>query len=162
MNDAHVSRARAVGLPVPGGHRSYALGMTDSPLSPQEIRAAAAAHHELGPEYSDAVVASFLERVDEEMTARTEARLAGMRQPEPPAEPGDRRTLLKGSRSASGSAALPLSWSVAMPMNVCIAFFGCCLPWRWYARSARAGRDSNCEAARPSGAPSPSPATILT
>jgi hypothetical protein len=70
--------------------------MTDSPLSPQEIRAAAAAHDELGPEYSDAVVASFLERVDEEMTARTEARLAGMRQPEPPAEPGDRRTLLKG------------------------------------------------------------------
>ena len=30
-----------------------------------EIRAAAAAHEELGPEYSDAVVASFLERVEE-------------------------------------------------------------------------------------------------
>jgi len=144
------------------GRRRYAVGMTDSPLSPQEIRAAAAAHHELGPEYSDAVVASFLERIDEGITARTNARLASMRQPEPPAEPGDRRTLLKGSRSASGSAALPLSWSVAMPMNVCIAFSGYCLSWRWYARSARAGRDSNCEAARPSGAPSPSPATILT
>jgi hypothetical protein len=70
--------------------------MTDSPLSPQEIRAAAAAHDELGPEYSDAVVASFLERVDEEITARADARLAGMRQAEPPAEPGDRRTLLNG------------------------------------------------------------------
>lgn len=34
--------------------------MSDSPLSRQEIRAAAAAHDELGPEYSDAVVASFL------------------------------------------------------------------------------------------------------
>ena len=78
------------------GHRRYAVGMTDSPLSPQEIRAAAAAHDELGPEYSDAVVASFLERIDEGITARTNARLASMRQPEPPAEPGDRRTLLKG------------------------------------------------------------------
>ncbi len=70
--------------------------MSDSPLCPQEIRAAAAAHDELGPEYSDAVVASFLERVDEEITARAHARLAGMRQPEPPAELDDRRTLLKG------------------------------------------------------------------
>ncbi len=70
--------------------------MSDSALSPQDIRAAAAAHDELGPEYSDAVVASFLERVDEEIAARTRARLAGMRQPEPPAEPDDRRTLLKG------------------------------------------------------------------
>lgn len=41
-----------------------------------EIRAAAAAHDELGPEYSDAVVASFLDRVEEEITARVEARLA--------------------------------------------------------------------------------------
>ncbi len=65
-------------------------------MSPQDIRAAAAAHDELGPEYSDAVVASFLERVDDEINARTRARLAGMRQPEPPAEPDDRRTLLKG------------------------------------------------------------------
>ena len=34
--------------------------MSTSPLSPQEIRAAAM-HRELGPEYSDAVVESFLE-----------------------------------------------------------------------------------------------------
>jgi hypothetical protein len=33
--------------------------MSDSPLSPQEIRAAAAANAELGPGYRDAVVASF-------------------------------------------------------------------------------------------------------
>src|SRR5438132_9019730 len=38
-----------------------------------EIRAAAAAHEELGPEYSDAVVASFLERVEEEIDARVDA-----------------------------------------------------------------------------------------
>jgi hypothetical protein len=74
-----------------------------------EIRAAAAAHEELGPEYSDAVVASFLDRVDEEITARVEARLAAApgrpetpghpraaRRPEVPAGEDHRRTLLRG------------------------------------------------------------------
>ncbi len=70
--------------------------MSDSPLSPQEIRAAAEAHQELGPEYSDAVVASFLDKVDRAVAARVNAHLAETRQPAPPAEPGDRRTLLKG------------------------------------------------------------------
>jgi len=70
--------------------------MSESPLSPQEIRAAAAAHDELGPEYSDAVVASFLEKVDQEIDARVNARLADGRQPAPPAERDDLRTLLKG------------------------------------------------------------------
>ena len=70
--------------------------MSDSPLSPQEIRAAAEAHEELGPEYSDAVVASFLEKVDRAVAARVDARLAEIHQPVPPAEQEDRRTLLKG------------------------------------------------------------------
>jgi hypothetical protein len=70
--------------------------MSDSPLSPQEIRAAAEAHAELGPEYSDAVVASFLDRVDRAVAARVDTRLAEMREPAPPAEQEDRRTLLKG------------------------------------------------------------------
>jgi hypothetical protein len=74
-----------------------------------EIRAAAAAHEELGPEYSDAVVASFLDRVEEEITARVEARLAAVprpqetlsrpeapRRPEVPAGEDHRRTLLRG------------------------------------------------------------------
>jgi hypothetical protein len=74
-----------------------------------EIRAAAAAHEELGPEYSDAVVASFLDRVEEEITARVEARLAAVpsrpetpRRPEMPRRPAvpvgadQRRTLLRG------------------------------------------------------------------
>jgi hypothetical protein len=68
-----------------------------------EIRAAAAAHEELGPEYSDAVVASFLDRVEEEITARVEARLAAAprpaqtpRRPPVPAAADSRRTLLRG------------------------------------------------------------------
>ena len=80
--------------------------MSDSPLSRQEIYAAAAAHDELGPEYSDAVVASFLEKVDKEIDARVDARLAGMRQPAPPAERDDLRTLLKGVAVGIGASGI--------------------------------------------------------
>jgi hypothetical protein len=80
--------------------------MSDSPLSPEEIRAAAAAHHDLGPEYSDAVVASFLEKVDHEVAARVDARLAAIRQPAAPAALGDRRsTLLQGIAIGIGVSA---------------------------------------------------------
>ena len=75
-----------------GGRRP--LG--DPVLTADEIRAAAAAHGELGPEYSDAVVASFLERVEEEITVRVDARLAEARQPGASADQGTRRTLLTG------------------------------------------------------------------
>ena len=69
-----------------------------SPLSPQEIRAAAEAHKELGPEYNDAVIESFLERVDREITARVDARLGPVsrEQPVQPAQSNSRRTLLTG------------------------------------------------------------------
>jgi hypothetical protein len=72
--------------------------MSTSPLSPQEIRAAAAAHKELGPDYSDAVVESFLERVDREIAARVEARLgpASPEQPVQQAQSNGRRMLLAG------------------------------------------------------------------
>ena len=63
-----------------------------SELTPGEVRAAAEVHRELGPEYSDAVVESFLERidrrvaerVDREVAARVDARL---REPEPQPHP---------------------------------------------------------------------------
>ena len=72
--------------------------MSTSPLSPQEVRAAAEAHKELGPEYSDAVVESFLERVDREIDARVAARLgpAPREQAVRPAQPSGRRMLLTG------------------------------------------------------------------
>lgn len=50
--------------------------MTDSPLSAGELRAAAEIHSELGPEYRDAVLASFVDRVGREIDARVDARLA--------------------------------------------------------------------------------------
>jgi hypothetical protein len=67
-----------------------------------EIQAAAAAHEELGPEYSDAVVAAFLDRVEEEIAARVEARMAEAPRyrtapPTPvPADEHGRRMLLRG------------------------------------------------------------------
>src|SRR5690348_9899590 len=71
--------------------------MGTSPLSPEDIRAAAGAHHELGPEYGDAVVASFLERVDQEIAARVDERLAAAGPPRArPVEPGNRRAVMKG------------------------------------------------------------------
>ena len=48
--------------------------MNDS-LSPEEIRAAAEVHDELGPRYRDAVIDSFLEKVGHEIDARVAARL---------------------------------------------------------------------------------------
>ena len=72
--------------------------MSTSSLSPQEIRAAAETHKELGPEYSDAVIESFLERVDREIAARVDARLGPVsrEQPVQPAQSNSRRTLLTG------------------------------------------------------------------
>jgi hypothetical protein len=55
-------------------------------LTPDEIRAAAETHHELGPQYRDAVIESFLDRVGREIDARVDARLAAHQQEgQPPA-----------------------------------------------------------------------------
>src|SRR5215471_6795107 len=88
--------------------QSYASCLSDSPLSRQEIYAAAAVHDELGPEYSDAVVASFLDKVDKEIDARVDARLAGRRRPAPPAERDDIRTLLRGVAIGVGASGVTL------------------------------------------------------
>jgi hypothetical protein len=50
--------------------------VSTSSLSPDEIRAAAEVHGELGPNYRDAVVDSFLDKVGKEIEARVDARLA--------------------------------------------------------------------------------------
>jgi hypothetical protein len=49
---------------------------SSSSFSPNEIRAAAETHRELGPDYRDAVVDSFLDKVGREIDARVDARLA--------------------------------------------------------------------------------------
>jgi hypothetical protein len=66
------------------GESRYILCVSTS-LSPEEIRAAAEIHRELGPEYQDAVVESFVERVGREIDARVESRLAAAQQAAQPA-----------------------------------------------------------------------------
>jgi hypothetical protein len=53
--------------------------MSTSPVPPEDIRAAAETYEELGPEYHDAVVAAFVDKVEREVAARVEARLADER-----------------------------------------------------------------------------------
>jgi hypothetical protein len=56
-------------------------------LTPEEIRAAAETHNELGPDYRDAVIESFLDKVGREVDARVDARLA-QQAAQPPARSG--------------------------------------------------------------------------
>lgn len=73
--------------------------MSATPSSADEIRAAAATYHELGPEYGDAVLASFLEKVDQQIAATADRAVAARLGPEAgPAQArlDRRRTLLAG------------------------------------------------------------------
>ena len=58
-----------------------------APLSPEEVRAAAEVHRELGPNYQDAVIESFLDKVGREIDARVDARLL-QQGVQPPAQRG--------------------------------------------------------------------------
>jgi hypothetical protein len=49
-------------------------------LTPDEIRAAAETHRDLGPNYESAVIESFLDKVGREIDARVDARVAAAQQ----------------------------------------------------------------------------------
>ena len=59
-----------------------------------EVRASAAAHHDLGPAYDTAVAEGLVERIGEEIDRRVDARLFGQLQAPPPQKP--RRTAAPG------------------------------------------------------------------
>ena len=81
-----------------------------TPLSPDEIRAAAAAHHQLGPEYSEDVIASFLERIDEQISARIDTRLGVAATRGPRRELDERRrALVNGVVIGQLTAGVPLT-----------------------------------------------------
>jgi hypothetical protein len=67
--------------------------VSSSSFSPDEIRAAAETHRELGPDYRDAVVDSFLDKVGREIDARVDARLAAARQVPQQPERAPRRSI---------------------------------------------------------------------
>jgi hypothetical protein len=55
--------------------------VSSTSLTPDEFRAAAETHRELGPEYQSAVIDSFIDKVGREIDARVDARLAQARVP---------------------------------------------------------------------------------
>jgi hypothetical protein len=80
-------RMNATGEPYVAARRraisEHQAAWSTSAVSPDDVHAAAEAHRELGPEYSDAVVASFIDKVDRAVAARVEARLADQAQSGP-------------------------------------------------------------------------------
>jgi hypothetical protein len=58
--------------------------VSTSSFSPEEVRAAAEVHRELGSDYQAAVVDSFLDKVGREIDARVDARMAARAAPQPP------------------------------------------------------------------------------
>lgn len=87
--------------------------MATEPLSSDEIRAPAHVHRELGPEFSDAVVESFMERIDREITARIDARIPatsrGRPRPLDPTAIAKRRGMLAGAAIGVVGAGAPLT-----------------------------------------------------
>jgi len=90
----------------------YILAAVNSPaLSPDEIRAAAETHRELGPDYQSAVIESFLDKVGREIDARVDARLAAAQVPSTPA---------RRSRDRGDYSPLPLaivSMVIGIPLS---------------------------------------------
>jgi hypothetical protein len=83
-----------------------------SSLTPDEIRAAAETHRELGPDYQSAVIESFLEKVGREIDARVDARVAAAQpyiQPAPPAKPATRERSAFALAIVSMSLGIPLT-----------------------------------------------------
>ena len=92
----------------PHGNAIYRAGVNSPSLSPDEIRAAAETHRELGPEYQSAVIESFLDRVGREIDARVDARLAAAQVPAKPA---------KQSRERSPLALAIVSMCLGVPLS---------------------------------------------
>ena len=92
--------------------------MSDSRLTAEDVRAAAEVHGELGPDYGDAVVESFLAKIDKQIEARVDERLAGLtgqarltrrNRPGDPIRLGKLRIALAGVVAGSIVAGIPLT-----------------------------------------------------
>ncbi len=94
--------------------------MSDVPLSAQDVRAAAEVHNELGPDYSDAVVESFLMKIDEHIESRVDERLANRTHSRKPMDPVRLRTwrvALAGAAAGSVVVGLPLTLIAAIALS---------------------------------------------
>ena len=94
--------------------------MSDVPLSAQDVRAAAETHNELGPDYSDAVVESFLMKIDKHIESRVDERLANRTRRRKPMDPVRLRTwriALAGAAAGSVVVGLPLTLIAAIALS---------------------------------------------
>jgi hypothetical protein len=107
--------------------------MSESPVSAQDIRAAAEVHGELGPDYSDAVVESFLAKIDMQIEARVDERLASRPRRRKPVDPARQRTwriALAGAAAGSVVVGLPLTLIAANALSESTGHAGRLL-WIW-------------------------------
>jgi hypothetical protein len=95
--------------------------MSEPPVTAQDVRASAEVHRELGPDYGDAVVESFLARIEKQIDARVDERLAAARRrPRRPTDPvrlSKYRFALAGAVSASVVVGVPLTIVAARALN---------------------------------------------
>ena len=99
--------------------------VADSPVSPDEFRAAAEVHRELGPEYDKAVVDSFLQRLGPEIDARVDARVAE----ELEAGAGESRTPSMRLAITSMVLGIPLTAIVASGNGHPVGLIGVLIIW---------------------------------
>jgi hypothetical protein len=92
----------------------YLVSVSTSSFSPEEVRAAAEIHGELGADYQGAVVDSFLDKVGREIDARVDARMAARAAVQPPAP---------ARRSASPALVL-LSMVAGIPLSAIVVGVG--------------------------------------
>jgi hypothetical protein len=106
----------------------YSLTVTGSPLSPDEIRAAAEVHRELGPDYEKAVVESFLERLGAEIDARVDARVAHVTEARA-VQPRGRSMSSAGLALGSIGLGIPITAIVATAGTHPVGFAGVLVVW---------------------------------
>jgi hypothetical protein len=115
----------------------YRGDVTDSPLSAREFRAAAETYTELGPEYRDAVLDSFVDRVGKEIDARVDARLtqaaaqplAAQRMAAPPAPRPPRPISVMALCLGSIALGIPITAIVVAAGDHPVGFWGLLVVW---------------------------------
>lgn len=90
--------------------------MSTSPLSSEEVRAAAEAHRELGTEYKDAVVESFLHKIEKEIADRVDARIASAAAAPVRRTPSRRDSMVKGVVAGAVMTGIPFT-ALALFLN---------------------------------------------
>ncbi|MEU6431394.1 hypothetical protein ABZ860_36325 [Microbispora sp. NPDC046973] len=80
-----------------------------APSTREDLRAVMAARRDLGPEYEDALVDSFLDKLDVEIAARIRNEVAAQLRHQPPGPPGKQKDSAVGVAMGSLALGIPLT-----------------------------------------------------